>query len=542
MDFVDGTYKVGHCYQYGIGAEKDERKAGEYYCKAATYEFDIHKAFGYYQKSADMGYADGTYNVGYCYQYRIGVKMDEHKAFEYYQKSANMGNDSGMYQVGYCYENGIFGLKRQVQDKYKSWIRKDENEFHIILSYTSRNPRYGRCRHCRKYNTNKSWCLVCDPNLIIRNWTCWDKEIDYCIKRFQLRTFEYESMIEWIPFERLKNIKKIGQGGFSTIFSAIWMDGIRKIKEIKETDYDSKYIGTRELSSTVALKTLSGSKENPLEFSKEFDNYMKCRLYGSKLKIYGLTRNIKTKEYMMIFQYADNGGLYTFLRNNFQQLTWKIKLILLVEIAYDLYNIHKANYIHMDFHSRNILQDGNINENMHSYISDLGLSKKIDEKNSNGIYGVLPYVAPEILTGKNFTQATDIYAFGVIMTEVSTGQRPFDGYEFGTELALKICTGFRPDFALGTPDCYIELAKQCMDSDPFKRPSAYDIWKNLGDFLNSKKIKKQFLKADSVKPILEPQKHPDHMYTSKLINTREISNALSKGSKSMDVKIPFTSI
>lgn len=94
---------------------------------------------------------------------------------------------------------------------------------------------------------------------MIQRWTCGNKEIGYCIKR----------MIEWIPFNKLSNIKKIGQGGFSTVFSAIWMNGIRNIKEIKETNYDSKYIRTCELSNTVALKTLSGPKESPLEFLKE---------------------------------------------------------------------------------------------------------------------------------------------------------------------------------------------------------------------------------------------------------------------------------
>ena len=80
------------------------------------------------------------------------------------------------------------------------------------------------------------------------------------MKGVQLRTWEYERVIEWIPFDRLNNIKKIGQGGFSSVFSATWLDGVRKLND---------NVRTREPFSTVALKTLSDSKKNSHDFLKE---------------------------------------------------------------------------------------------------------------------------------------------------------------------------------------------------------------------------------------------------------------------------------
>jgi len=44
------------------------------------------------------------------------------------------------------------------------------------------------------------------------------------------------------------------------------------------------------------------------------------------------------------------------------------------------------------------------------YITDLGLSRPVNEANEKNIYGVLPYVAPEILQGQLYTQASDIYS------------------------------------------------------------------------------------------------------------------------------------
>ncbi|CAB4378245.1 unnamed protein product [Rhizophagus irregularis] len=53
----------------------------------------------------------------------------------------------------------------------------------------------------------------------------------------------------------------------------------------------------------------------------------------------------------------------------------------------------------------------------------MGLCKPADydaSKNTkNSTYGVLPYIAPEILRGQNYTKASDIYSFGIIITEYS---------------------------------------------------------------------------------------------------------------------------
>ncbi|RIB24258.1 kinase-like domain-containing protein [Gigaspora rosea] len=383
----------------------------------------------------------------------------------------------------------------------------------------NRESRYGKCAHCNEDNTNKAWCISCDPDITTR-WTIRNKEIDHFMKTFQLRTWGYEGVIEWIPFDRLTDIEEIGKGGFGSVYKATWLDGVRKVD-----GNDFNYLRARDPSSIVALKTFSG----PL---KEVDNYMKCNISVSQLKIYGLTQDSENK-YLVVFQYANNGNLYQLLKTKFQDFTWKTKLKLLGDIVNDLGNIHLAGYIHANLHGGNILNDQGINTNLKSYVSDLGMSKKKDENDlESDIYGVMPYVAPEVLLGKKFTNAADIYSIGVIMSEMSTGQRAFDGYEFDTKLAVKICKGLRPGFISGTPDCYIELANQCMNSDPQKRPDVHIIWdkfqkwnESMESSNNSNEIVRQFLEADRIVKTLPLKlpKHPDYMYTSKIINTKKIS-------------------
>ena len=154
---------------------------------------------------------------------------------------------------------------------------------------------------------------------------------------------------------------------------------------------------------------------------------MQCKNYGSQFKIYGLTQNTEeTNEYLMVFQFANKGNLHKFLKSDFRELKWKSKLSQLVNISKDIKTIHYAGYIHADFHSGNILQNQH-SENIQSYVADLGLSRKeVEYKLEDEIYGVMPYVAPEVLLKKQpFTQAADIYSFSIIMYEVISELPPY---------------------------------------------------------------------------------------------------------------------
>ncbi|RIB02722.1 kinase-like domain-containing protein [Gigaspora rosea] len=323
----------------------------------------------------------------------------------------------------------------------------------------------GKCTNCSRFNTSTNWCQSCDPFIKTRSG---NKDIDDCIKEFQLNATEHKKAIEWIPFENLNVINEIGKGGFGTVYLANWQQDISH-------------------STKVALKTLPRSKKSSSDFLIEFKSHVHCRISGSRLEIYGLTQNTETKEYMMVIQYANKGDLHNYLKLNFEELTWEDKLSLLINISKDLIKIHKAEYIHCDLHCGNILQHKEESwlGSLKSYVADLGLSRKNEDGVlKKGIYGIMPYIAPEVLLGQKYTPAADIYSFGVIMAEMTTGIRPFYERSFDTKLAIGISCGKRPEFALRTPNCYIELAKSCMHLDSQKRPTAETIYNKLSEWHN----------------------------------------------------------
>ncbi|RIB19939.1 hypothetical protein C2G38_2180526 [Gigaspora rosea] len=401
----------------------------------------------------------------------------------------------------------------------------ETGQYMIVMNFFNdiRKSINGVCEHCKRFNTNPAWCQLCDPRRVVQEKS-GDKNIDDCIKEFQLKATAFENVIEWIPFGKLKYIKVIGKGGFGTVYSSIWIDG----KRIVEGDDSLGYVRHRKKSCEIALKTLPGSQTSSSEFLNE----------GSELEVYGLTQNTKNGQYMMVYQCANRGNLHDFLANNFRELVWQKKLKQLADISYDLSRIHKAGLIHNDFHS--------------------GLSRRQNEQASKGyVYGVMPYVAPEVLEGRNYTQEADIYGLGIIMTEITTGKIPYDGYKHDLELALKVCNGLRPEFAEGTPDYYIELAKKCMDSNPQNRPTAEYIhlkvkqWKTIleSENLTDKEeldIKKKLIDADtiikqtSLKHLLEHK----NKYYSKLIAVQGITRNLKGTNKSeityvLSTQFPF---
>ena len=177
----------------------------------------------------------------------------------------------------------------------------------------------------------------------------------------------------------------------------------------------------------------------------------------------------------------------------------------------------------------------------------MGLCKPVQHFQSlsrkNDIYGVLPFVAPEILRGKPYTTASDIYSFSMIMWEFISGIPPFNDKEHDFHLALSICKGERPETIENTPQCFIDLMKKCWDEDPLKRPNASEIKKIINNWISyitekdinekSKNIAIEFYEADKFLKqkqtnISTVKSHSQTYHTSRLLDfTKSLNEILS---------------
>ncbi|CAG8604119.1 9773_t:CDS:2, partial [Paraglomus occultum] len=195
-----------------------------------------------------------------------------------------------------------------------------------------------------------------------------------------------------------------------------------------------------------------------------------------------------TQNIVLIMNYYKYGDLRHYLHQSLIPVPWTWRLDLLRELARELYSIHKVEIVHKDLHSGNVLVDikGDI-EHWKANLTDFGLSgpaNQTDNERQSRKYGVISYTAPEILGGGPKTKASDIYAFGMIMWELSADNPPF--YEDDSDsrdIIVKILGGERPRIIPGTPKCYEELMKKCWDADPSKRPTAAEVFDEILGFL-----------------------------------------------------------
>ncbi|RGB33711.1 kinase-like domain-containing protein [Rhizophagus diaphanus] len=258
-------------------------------------------------------------------------------------------------------------------------------------------------------------------------------------------------------------------------------------------------------------------------------------------RCYGITKDPGSRNFMIVMGYAKDGSLRQHLNNRFNSAKWNEKLNILRAIAQGLDNIHKKGLIHRDFHCGNILKDDTV-----TLITDLGLCRPANVKSSQNeckeLYGVLPYVAPEVLRGKGYTQESDIYSFGIIAYEVCTGLPPYHDITHDKFLAISICQGLRPKSNYKIPQLILNIIKQCWDADPLKRPKASKL-NSLLDYLNDSsrflsrrdhEINKQIEEADKINekltsssllytgPTLSYTTNPQAVYTSRLLDFKNL--------------------
>ncbi|PKC05592.1 kinase-like protein [Rhizophagus irregularis] len=402
----------------------------------------------------------------------------------------------------------------------------------IIASYLKDLPRElidykkisNNCSRCNKPFIEESWCKTCDPYCMINGWTSGSLEVDEFISNtiYKAGSESNSTFIEWVPFDRFANKELIGEGGFAQVYSATWIDGKSKY----EKQNDENWIKLNFVPKKVVLKKLNESQDISAKFLNELKTHWKlnAKSYDSTLKFYGMTMDPETKEFMMIIEFANKGSLSNILSKNFSNLLWKDKIKLLYFVTIDLKNLHELGYLHMDLHSGNILQNGEA-----SYISDFGLSGPAGKQESRDkLYGVLPYIAPEVLNGAPYTFSSDIYSFGIIMTELSSGKPPFHSRKHDFSLALEICKGTRPEFGKDTPEIYKKLAYRCMNANSIQRPTVIELneilkfWyistnqNIMGD--NEEKIRAIFEEADKKIPNVSISYEKDTKYVSRALS------------------------
>lgn len=143
---------------------------------------------------------------------------------------------------------------------------------------------------------------------------------------------------------------------------------------------------------------------------------------------------------------------------------------ILRQMAAGLAAIHDQEIVHRDIKPNNIMLDGD-GEGVRLWITDFGLARAHESETSllvrSVVAGTPGYIAHELYTGHPPSQASDLYAFGVVMHEVFTGQKPTAAPDSSSVIV-------NPRLNSSVPSFCSNLVRECLDLDPKRRCQAFE--------------------------------------------------------------------
>lgn len=147
------------------------------------------------------------------------------------------------------------------------------------------------------------------------------------------------------------------------------------------------------------------------------------------------------------------------------------------DIASGLAAAHDLGVLHRDLKPANVM----IDSRGRARITDFGLALSVDQVQGRETAGTPAYMAPEQLRGEPATQRTDLYSFGVLVFEMVTGRRMFDGISFKDVERQHREPKPRPSDVRTAIDHELEqLILWCTEEEPEKRPrNAHEVVERL---------------------------------------------------------------
>ncbi|VDM95198.1 unnamed protein product [Onchocerca ochengi] len=197
--------------------------------------------------------------------------------------------------------------------------------------------------------------------------------------------------------------------------------------------------------------------------------------------------------YIMIYPFMNCGSYPEFARHMRSRLTFIDKINIAQTIARVLSDMHFLGLLHCDIGARNIFVKKEVIRNskiincpfLHGYKyylgdfreSHIGKIKKVNPQKPINIR----WLAPEVFKTNELTEATDVFALGITLYEIFTGNIPYFSMS-AEEIRIKLLAGhrIRPEtHGIELPRKILKLMRRCWRTDVSKRPTMKDVWVEL---------------------------------------------------------------
>ncbi|XP_076909777.1 uncharacterized protein LOC143567194 [Bidens hawaiensis] len=282
---------------------------------------------------------------------------------------------------------------------------------------------------------------------------------------------------------------KAEEEAFARGLQTIKNDDLEEVKELGSGTYGAVYHGKWK-GSDVAIKRIKAScfAGKPSERERLIADFWKEALILSSLhhpnvvSFYGIVRDGPDGSLATVTEFMVNGSLKQFLQKKDRTIDRRKRLIIAMDASFGMEYLHGKNIVHFDLKCENLLVNMRDPHRPICKIGDLGLSKvKQHTLVSGGVRGTLPWMAPELLSGKNHmvSEKIDVYSFGIVMWELLTGDEPYGDMHCASIIGGIVNNLLRPTIPTWCDPEWKALMESCWSADPSERPSFSEISQKL---------------------------------------------------------------
>ncbi|XP_057288239.1 tyrosine-protein kinase HCK isoform X2 [Pezoporus wallicus] len=262
-----------------------------------------------------------------------------------------------------------------------------------------------------------------------------------------------------IPRESLRLERKLGAGQFGEV----WMATYNK-------------------HTKVAVKTMKPGSMSADAFLEEA-SLMKTLQHDKLVRLHAVVT--REEPIYIITEFMEKGSLLDFLKSSEGHRQPLPKLIdFSAQIAEGMAYIEKRNYIHRDLRAANVL----VSAALLCKIADFGLARVIEDDEYTAREGAkfpIKWTAPEAINYGSFTIKSDVWSFGILLTEIITyGRVPYPGMT-SVEVIRALEHGYRMPRTENCPEELYDVMMRCWRAKPEDRPTFEYVQSILEDFFTA---------------------------------------------------------
>ncbi|XP_039789034.1 LRR receptor-like serine/threonine-protein kinase HSL2 isoform X2 [Panicum virgatum] len=311
---------------------------------------------------------------------------------------------------------------------------------------------------------------------------------EWRITAFQALNFDAADLRRGLTEENL-----VGSGGSGHVY---------------RVTYSNRHDGSTGVVAVKQIRSVgSPSPDEKLELEFESEAGILCNVRHSNIvRLLCCLSGPEGK--LLVYDYMDNGSLDRWLHGDYvlraahpaaaarpvlrrEPLDWPTRLLAAVGAAQGLCYMHHGcspPIIHRDVKTSNILLDSEFR----AKVADFGLARMLEQAGEpntmSWVVGSFGYMAPEYAYTRKVNEKVDVFGFGVVLLELTTGRKANDGGEHGSLAewaghhyrsgsivldATDICiryAGYTDEI-----ETVFRLGVRCTGSSPLSRPTMKDV-------------------------------------------------------------------